>query len=156
MKEESRELDDSEKQWRLRYDCLIEEQNLLKSREAAFRNQLSTLHHILSAVSPKRGFNYPTSPRRSSEEGTSASRRSSRPSPPAKIRPNRDSVESVPSQTENSNQSSQDFWVADIRGTVWLPVKVKQSHIIIMIFFANSGTLKPSPKHDAGRTKWIH
>lgn len=115
MKEESRELDDSEKQWRLRYDCLIEEQNLLKSREAAFRNQLSTLHHILSAVSPKRGFNYPTSPRRSSEEGTSASRRSSRPSPPAKIRPNRDSVESVPSQTENSNQSSQDFWVADIR-----------------------------------------
>jgi hypothetical protein len=39
MKEESRELDDSEKQWRLRYDCLIEEQNLLKNRETAYRNQ---------------------------------------------------------------------------------------------------------------------
>jgi hypothetical protein len=115
MKEESRELDDSEKQWRLRYDCLIEEQNLLKNRETAYRNQLNTLHHILSAVSPKRGFNHPTSPRRGSEEGTSG-RRSGRPSSPLKIRPNRDSIESVPSQTENSNQSSQDFWVADIRG----------------------------------------
>lgn len=120
MKDESRELDDSEKQWRLRYDCLIEEQNLLKSRETAYRNQLNTLHHILSAVSPKRGFNAPTSPRRASEEGIAGGRRSSRPSPPAKVRPNRDSVESVPSQTENSNQSSHDFWVADIRGTVYL------------------------------------
>lgn len=117
MKEEARELDDSEKQWRLRYDCLIEEQNLLKNREAAFQNQLSTLHQILSAVSPKRGFNLPASPRRASEETHCNARRSSRPSPPAKIRSNRDSsIESVPSQTENSNQSSQDFWVADIRG----------------------------------------
>lgn len=116
MKEESRELDDSEKQWRLRYDCLIEEQNLLKNQEATFRNQLSTLHQILSAVSPKRGFNLPMSPRRASEEASSNARRSNRPSPPAK-RSNRDSsIESVPSQTENSNQSSQDFWVADIRG----------------------------------------
>ena len=116
MKEEARELDDSEKQWRLRYDCLIEEQNLLKNREATFRNQLNTLHHILAAVSPKRGFNLPTSPRRGSEEASSSARRSNR-SPPAKIRCNRDSsIESVPSQTENSNQSSQDFWVADIRG----------------------------------------
>lgn len=118
MKEESRELDDSEKQWRLRYDCLIEEQNLLKNRETAYRNQLNTLHHILSAVSPKRGFNHPSSPRRGIEEGTSSGRRSGRPSSPSKIRPNRDSIESVPSQTENSNQSSQDFWVADIRGIV--------------------------------------
>ena len=118
MKEESRELDDSEKQWRLRYDCLIEEQNLLKNREAAFRNQLNTLHQILSAVSPKRGFNLPTSPRRGNEE-TLSGRRSNRPLSPAKIRPNRDSIESVPSQTENSNQSSQDFWVADIRGDLF-------------------------------------
>ena len=118
MKEESRELDDSEKQWRLWYDCLIEEQNLLKNREAAFRNQLNTLHQILSAVSPKRGFNLPTSPRRGNEE-TLSGRRSNRPLSPAKIRPNRDSIESVPSQTENSNQSSQDFWVADIRGDLF-------------------------------------
>lgn len=117
MKDEARELDDSEKQWRLRYDCLIEEQNLLKNREAAFRNQLNTLHQILAAVSPKRGFNLPTSPRRSNEEAGTSGRRSNRSSPPAKIRCNRDSsIESIPSQTENSNQSSQDFWVADIRG----------------------------------------
>lgn len=117
MKEEARELDDSEKQWRLRYDCLIEEQNLLKNREAAFRNQLNTLHQILAAVSPKRGFNLPTSPRRLNEDAGTSGRRSSRSSPPAKIRCNRDSsIESIPSQTENSNQSSQDFWVADIRG----------------------------------------
>ena len=132
MKEESRELGDSEKHWRLRYDCLIEEQNLLKNQEAAFRNQLNALHQILSAVSPKRGFNLPTSPRRASEENNPNTRRSGRPSPPAKIRSNRDSIESVPSQTENSNQSSQDFWVADIKGNLKSQRDVLKIGIILM------------------------
>lgn len=127
MKEEARQLDESEKQWRLRYDCLIEEQNLLKNRESTYRAQLGTLHEILAAVAPKRSFPLPISPRRSgggagvgadssAEPSASSVRRPSR-SPPAKVRVNRDSIESIPSQTDTSNQSSQDFWVADIQGT---------------------------------------
>jgi len=114
FKEESRELSDSEKQWRLRYDCLIEEQNLMKTQETVFRNQLSTLHQILSAISPKRTFPIP-SPRgpQASELDSSLNRRSSR-SPPSKIRGSRNSVESA-SQADYSNHSSQDFWVADIQ-----------------------------------------
>lgn len=123
MKVEAKELDESEKQWRSRYESLIEEQSLLKSREATYRTQLGTLHQILAAVAPKRSFSMPVSPRRSggaggdpsSEPSGSSARRSSR-SPPAKVRLNRDSMESIPSQTDTSNQSSMDFWVADIQG----------------------------------------
>lgn len=118
MKVESNELDESEKHWRLRYDCLIEEQNLLKSKELAYRHQLGSLHEMLAAVSPSNkrgGFTLPISPRRTGDELGAIQRRSSR-SPPAKVRMSRDSVESVRSQTDHSNQSSQDFWVADIQG----------------------------------------
>ena len=123
MKTESRELEESERHWRLRYDCLIEEQNLLKTRETTYRNQLGTLHQILAAISPKRPFSLPVSPRRSGGGDSSAidfstARRSSR-SPPAKVRLQRESMESAPSQTDTSNQSSQDFWVADIQGNVF-------------------------------------
>ena len=85
---------------------------MLRKQETAYRNQLNMLHQILSAISPKRAFTIP-SPRQGAED-VATSRRSSR-SPPSKIRVNRTSVESV-SVAENSNQSSQDFWVADIQG----------------------------------------
>jgi len=120
MKVESDELDESEKHWRLRYDSLIEEQNLLKNKELAYRHQLGSLHELLAAVSPNKrgGFTLPTSPRRTGDEVGSNQRRSSR-SPPAKVRLNRDSMESVRSHTDHSNQSSQDFWVADIQGKLF-------------------------------------
>ena len=128
MREECRELEDSEKHWRLRYDCLVEEQNMLKSKETAFQNQLAALHQILSAISPKRDFTIPTqiqpaASRRFSEEVGGHQRHLNR-SPPSKAmsrfdqRSSREAqvVESPSTTADHSNQSSQDFWVADIQG----------------------------------------
>ena len=121
LKEESRELDDSEKQWRLRYDCLIQEQNILKGKEAEFQSQLTSLHQILAAISPsKKGFTMPSpsAARRISDEPAAHHRGNL--SPPARVekinRPRTESIESVSLTGDHSNQSSQDFWVADIQG----------------------------------------
>lgn len=122
MKKEAQELNESEIKLRLQYNSLLEEQNVIRNREATFRHQLSGLHQILSAVSPKRAFTLPISPRRFSDDGMLNSRRSSQSSSPGKIRNSRDSMESVPSQTDNSNHSSQDFWVADIQGEQIVPL----------------------------------
>ncbi len=58
MKVESDELDESEKHWRLRYDSLLEEQNLLKNRSwliatnlALYMNYLLLFHQINEVVS---------------------------------------------------------------------------------------------------------
>ena len=118
MKKEAQELSESEVRLRSEYNNLLEEQNTIRNREATFRNQLSQLHQLLSAISPKRSFTLPISPRRASDDVAVQSRRSSQSSSPGKIRNSRDSMESVPSQTDNSNHSSQDFWVADIQGNI--------------------------------------
>lgn len=118
MKKEAQDLGDSEIRLRSQYNNLLEEQNTIRNREAMFRNQLSQLHQLLSAISPKRSFTLPMSPRRVGDDVALQSRRSSQSSSPGKIRNSRDSMESVPSQTDNSNHSSQDFWVADIQGNI--------------------------------------
>lgn len=88
----------------------------MKNQETAYRNQLTTLHQILSAIAPKRASVPVVNPRAQvNEESAALNRRPSR-SPPSKIvRVNRNSVESA-SIADNSNHSSQDFWVADIQG----------------------------------------
>ena len=104
----------------------------MKTQETVFRNQLSTLHQILSAISPKRTFPIP-SPRgpQASELDSSLNRRSSR-SPPSKIRGSRNSVESA-SQADYSNHSSQDFWVADIQGSHLSPNKATEFYAFIIV-----------------------
>jgi len=115
LKEETHELSESEKQWRLRYERLIEEQTVMKNQENAYRSQLSTLHQILSAISPKRTSIPVVNPRAQfNEEPTALNRRMSRSPPPKIARFNRNSVESA-SLPDNSNHSSRDFWVADIQ-----------------------------------------
>ena len=91
---------------------------MMKNQETAYRNQLSTLHQILSAIAPKRVAVPVITPRvQVNHELAALNRRSSR-SPPSKIiRVNRNSIESA-SLADNSNHSSHDFWVADIQGII--------------------------------------
>lgn len=146
IKEESLHLDSTEKELRLRYDDLIQEQSLLRERQANLQSQLAALHQILASigssmppasVAKKSGglfhlpssIQSPTQPRGHTHPTFAQTRNHSghqdsplpihASSPPGKIkrlsRP-RDSVDSsVSTPGDHSNQSSQDFWVADIQ-----------------------------------------
>lgn len=46
IKEESLHLDSTEKELRLRYDDLIQEQSLLRERQANLQSQLAALHQV--------------------------------------------------------------------------------------------------------------
>ena len=140
LKEETHELSESEKQWRLRYERLIEEQTVMKNQENAYRSQLSTLHQILSAISPKRTSIPVVNPRAQfNEEPTALNRRMSRSPPPKIARFNRNSVESA-SLPDNSNHSSRDFWVADIQGiNISHNFPTKLSLIRVLRFFFSAG-----------------